>query len=205
MDRNWYAIKVFFNKVFKMEDILSDMDLETYLPVQKVRLKGQDHMKVAKLLATVDANHRKDSRYIQQGPIIYERKPLVASLIFVRADANEIQAVDTRIKEEMILGHMLGFIYKSADFKKWATIPDKQMESFRVLTENGGDGLTFYTANLVKLAQGDKVRVIDGPLKGAEGYIKRIKKDRRLLVCVEGVIAVASSYIPDRMLEKITE
>jgi ribosomal protein L24 len=47
--------------------------------------------------------------------------------------------------------------------------------------------------------------VIDGPLKGAEGYIKRIKKDRRLLVCVEGVIAVATSYLPERMVEKITE
>lgn len=205
MDKKWYAIKVFFNKVFQMEDILSDMELETYLPVQKDKLKGQEYLKVSKRLSLVDANHRKDSRYIQEGPIIYERKPLVASLIFLRADDDEILSVDARLKDEMILGRLLGFIYKTADFKKWATIPDKQMESFRLLTENGGDGLTFYTANLVKLAQGDKVRVIDGPLKGAEGYIKRIKKDRRLLVCVEGVIAVASSYIPDKMLEKITE
>ena len=205
MDKKWYAIKVFFNKVFRMEDILSDMNLETYLPVQKERLKGQEYLKVSKMLALVDDNHRKDSRYIQDGAFIYERKPLVASLIFVRADDAGIRDVDTRIKEEMILGRMLGFIYKSAYFKKWAIIPDKQMDSFRVLTENGGDGLTFFTANLVKLAQGDKVRVIDGPLKGAEGYIKRIKKDRRLLVCVEGVIAVATSYIPDRMLEKITD
>ena len=203
MDKKWYAIKVFFNKVFQMEDILSDMELETYLPVQKDKLKGQEYLKVSKRLSLVDANHRKDSRYIQEGPIIYERKPLVASLIFLRADDDEILSVDARLKDEMILGRLLGFIYKTADFKKWATIPDKQMESFRLLTENGGDGLTFYTANLVKLAQGDKVRVIDGPLKGAEGYIKRIKKDRRLLVCVEGVIAVSSSYIPDRMLEKI--
>lgn len=203
MDKKWYAIKVFFNKVFQMEDILSDMELETYLPVQKDKLKGQEYLKVSKRLSLVDANHRKDSRYIQEGPIIYERKPLVASLIFLRANEDEIISVDARLKDEMILGRLLGFIYKTADFKKWATIPDKQMESFRLLTENGGDGLTFYTANLVKLAQGDKVRVIDGPLKGAEGYIKRIKKDRRLLVCVEGVIAVASSYIPDRMLEKI--
>lgn len=203
MDKKWYAIKVFFNKVFQMEDILSDMELETYLPVQKDKLKGQEYLKVSKRLSLVDANYRKDSRYIQEGPIIYERKPLVASLIFLRANEDEIISVDARLKDEMILGRLLGFIYKTADFKKWATIPDKQMESFRLLTENGGDGLTFYTANLVKLAQGDKVRVIDGPLKGAEGYIKRIKKDRRLLVCVEGVIAVASSYIPDRMLEKI--
>ena len=49
------------------------------------------------------------------------------------------------------------------------------------------------------------MRVTGGPLKGAEGYIKRIRKDQRLLVCVEGVIAVATSYIPNELLEKITE
>ena len=203
MDKKWYAIKVFFNKVFQMEDILSDMELETYLPVQKDKLKGQEYLKVSKRLSLVDANHRKDSRYIQEGPIIYERKPLVASLIFLRADDDEILSVDARLKDEMILGRLLGFIYKTADFKKWATIPDKQMESFRLLTENGGDGLTFYTANLVKLAQGDKVRVIDGPLKGAEGYIKRIKKDRRLVVTIPGVVAVATAYIHPSMREKV--
>jgi transcription antitermination factor NusG len=205
MDKKWYAIKVFFNKVFRMEDILSDMELETYLPVQKEKLKGHEYLKVSKMLSLVDGNHRKDSRYIQEGSLLFERKPLVTSLIFVRATDSEIGAVDARLKKELLMGRMLGFIYKTADFKRWATIPDKQMDSFRVLTENGGDGLTFFTSDLVKLAQGDRVRVIDGPLKGAEGYIKRIKKDRRLLVCVEGVIAVASSYIPDKMLEKITE
>ena len=125
MDKKWYAIKVFFNKVFQMEDILSDMELETYLPVQKDKLKGQEYLKVSKRLSLVDANHRKDSRYIQEGPIIYERKPLVASLIFLRADDDEILSVDARLKDEMILGRLLGFIYKTADFKKWATIPDK--------------------------------------------------------------------------------
>ncbi len=204
MDKKWYAIKVFFNKVFKMEDILSDMELETYLPVQRVNLKGQEFLKVSRMLSMMDENHRKDSRYVQEGPVIYERKPLVTSLIFVRADDAGIHAVDARLKEELQMGRMLGFIYKSADFKKWAVIPDSQMDSFRLLTQHGGNGLSFFTNDLVQFMQGDKVRVIEGPLKGAEGYIKRIKKDRRLLVCVEGVIAVASSYIPERMLEKIT-
>ena len=35
---HWYAVKVFFNKVFKMEDILCDMGLDTYLAVRKVQL-----------------------------------------------------------------------------------------------------------------------------------------------------------------------
>ena len=204
-ERNWYAVKVFFNKVFKMEDILLDMDLETYLAVDKVQLKGQEHMRAARQLASVDENHRKDSRYIQEGPVIYERKPLVNSLIFVKAREQDLVNIEARLKEEYLGGQALGFIYKTADREKYAAIPEKQMTSFRLVTQRGSDGLSFFSEDLVWFSQGDRVQVIDGPFKGAEGYIKRIKKDRRLLVCVEGVIAVATSYIPAKMLQKVTE
>jgi len=49
----------------------------------------------------------------------------------------------------------------------------------------------------------DRVRVIDGEFKGAEGYIKRIKGNRRLVVAIEGVVAVATAYIPSCYLEKV--
>ena len=51
--------------------------------------------------------------------------------------------------------------------------------------------------------QGQRVRVIDGPYKGCTGFIKRVKGDRRLLVSVEGLALVATSYIPSAFLEKI--
>ena len=47
------------------------------------------------------------------------------------------------------------------------------------------------------------MRVTGGIFKGAEGYIKRIRGDKRLIVCIEGIIAVATSYIPSVYLEKI--
>ena len=203
---NWYAIKVFYNKVFKMEDILSDMQLETYLAVQKDQLKGAEHMAAARKLASVAPGHRPDSRFIQEGPVIYERRPLVSSLIFVRATPDEIQAVDARFKKDVQAGgRSPGFIYRKADWEEFAVIPDRQMTSFRLVTENGASGLDFFSAQEINYKTGDKVRVTSGPLKGAEGYIKRIRKDRRLLVCIEGVIAVATSYIPKDQLEKVEE
>ena len=42
---NWYALKVFYNKVFEIEALLTDMDLETYIPVRKDLLKGEEHMR----------------------------------------------------------------------------------------------------------------------------------------------------------------
>ena len=45
--------------------------------------------------------------------------------------------------------------------------------------------------------------VIDGKFKGAEGYICRIKKNSRLVVAIQGVCAVATSYIPQSFIQKI--
>ena len=50
---------------------------------------------------------------------------------------------------------------------------------------------------------GEKVRILDGMYKGAEGYIKRIRKDRKLLVCVKGVAVVAIADIHAAKLEKV--
>jgi transcription antitermination factor NusG len=202
----WYAIKVFYNKVFNMEDILFDMGLETFLAVQKVQLKGADHMAAARKLASVPPGHRADARYIQEGPVIYERKPLVTSLIFVRATAPQIKEVAQRLKDDAPGDKPLGFVYRRADFKDFAAIPDAQMASFRLVAESGLTGLDFFSnAEMTRYKTGDRVRVTGGPLKGAEGYIKRIKKNNRLLVCIEGIIAVATSYIPTEWLESIKE
>lgn len=200
VQQDWYAVKVFFNKVFQMEDTLADMGLETYLAVRKLQLKGMAHMAAARALAQMDPYHRKDSRYIQEGPVIYERVPLVNSLIFVKATPEEIVEVNQSLHEG---DKILGFIYKKADFKEYAVISEKEMTSFRLVTESG-KGLEFYSADDVeRFRQGDHVRVTEGPLRGTEGYIRRIKKNKRLLVCIEGVIAVATTYLPPSMLEKI--
>ena len=76
------------------------------------------------------------------------------------------------------------------------------MELFRIAVEAQDSGLEFLGEDKPEYHQGERVRVIDGPYKGAEGYIRRIKKDRRLLVCISGVAVVATSYIPASFLEK---
>ena len=46
--------------------------------------------------------------------------------------------------------------------------------------------------------------VTGGPFKGAEGHIKRIKRDRRLIVTIKGVVAVATAYIHPSLLRKVS-
>ena len=203
---HWYALKVFYNKVFDMEDMLASMGLSSYLAVEKICLKGAEHLAAARHLASLPEGARADSRYIQEGPVIYLRRPMVSSLMFVQANREQVVQLDAKLQEKYRNGRGRGFVYKSADREEYAVIPDRQMSAFRLVTESGVAGLTFFSDDeITRYKQGDKVRVTEGPLKGAEGYIKRIRKDRRLLVSIEGLVAVATSYIPADKLEKVED
>lgn len=199
MEENWYALKIFFNKVFEVEIELQELGLESYFPVVLKEMKGKDFFRVKKRLSTPDSR-RNDNMYVSEGPRIFKRVPVVNSLVFFKALPSMVPSV-----AQIISGR--GFIYMNAEREKPAVIPTRQMEIFRMVSTSGAEGLEFFSeSNIVNYAKGDKVRVtMDGPLKGAEGYIKRIKKDRRLLVAIEGFIAVATAYIPPEFLEKVEE
>ena len=204
--RHWYAIKVFFNKVFEMEALLSTLpDTETFLPADEVQLKGAAHSQARRRIAVAESEGRTDNRYILQGPVIFQRVPMVTSLLFIRTPESRLPEVEKRLVTKDLLGKR-GFLYKSADRQSYAVIPDAQMASFRLVVSQGSQGLDFFSAqDITRFRQGNRVRVKEGPLKGAEGYIKRIRKDRRLLVGIDGVVAVATAFIPPELLEIVGE
>ena len=199
----WYAVKVFFNKVFDMESALTAQGYATYLAVDHVLLKGEAHTQARRHIAFLKADGKTDTRYIEEGPAIFQRVPMVSSLLFVRAGEKEITALDESFKDAT--GGTKGFIYKKRDSEGrfvCEAIPDCQMEAFRLITSHGSEGLEFFSADdISRFATGCKVRVTDGPFKGAVGYVKRIKRNRRLLVAIEGIVAVVSAYIDPRLLE----
>ena len=184
--RQWYALKVFYNKVFDIEKALRKEHLEVYFPTRKEQVRGSG-------LSRVDDTSTRYERISDK--VVFRRIPVVNSLLFVRAAEEEIKRVQT-----LVYGYAL--VYYNAERSAPAVIPDREMAIFRMVAESGADGLQFFSdESIVNFRQGNKVRVTAGPLKGAEGYIKRIKRDRRLLVAIEGFVAVATSYIPPEMLE----
>ena len=200
----WYALKTFFNKAFDVEAYLDARGIDTYIPVQKVLLKGIAHILARKRLAKDP--ERWNSRYCVESPRIFLRKPLVSSLLFVHCTEEQLSEVDAYLKERDSNNNLRGYIYSTytSGERKISAIPDREMASFRLVVENGSKGLEFFADDdISRFASGDHVRVKEGPLRGAEGYIKRIRRDRRLLVVIEGIVAVATTYIPPQNLEKI--
>ena len=83
------------------------------------------------------------------------------------------------------------------------TIPDKEMENFITVASTLDEDLVFLTEVSDKLREGQTVKVKEGPFKGVEGKIVRIRKSRRVLVELPGMLAVASTYVAPEELEII--
>ena len=95
------------------------------------------------------------------------------------------------------------WLYKQVGSPRPAAIPDREMEVFRFVVTAGREGLTLLGDDRPEYHEGDRVRVTGGPFKGAEGHIRRIKRDRRLVVSISGVVAVATTYIHPSLLQKV--
>ena len=67
----------------------------------------------------------------------------------------------------------------------------------------GASGLLGHNVLRLLLERGERVRVTGGLYEGAEGYIKKVRSDRKLIVEIRGVAVVAVSYIEPQYLEKL--
>jgi hypothetical protein len=121
---------------------------------------------------------------------------VIASLLFLRCTERELGF--------FMAGHDNGvYLYRMAGSRRPAVIRDREMEVFQFVVTAGREGLTVLGEDKPEYHMGDRVVVTDGPFKGAEGHIRRIKKDRRLVVTIAGVVAVATTYIHPSMLRKV--
>ena len=120
---------------------------------------------------------------------------IIPNLLFVCCPADELKSYKEKHSDAFM-------IYRENGGSEPEPIPEKEMENFMrvVLISNGKDVMLL---DIPMPQEGERVRVTDGPYKGAEGIVKRIKRDRKLLVAIEGVTVVAISSIPIGNLEKL--
>ncbi|MBP5496864.1 MAG: UpxY family transcription antiterminator [Bacteroidales bacterium] len=170
---HWYAYKVFFNKVAEVDTWIREGGVVTYYPVVRVEKNVGDK-------------------------VVMVKKPAISSLLFVRC--TEETALFWQNK---LMGRVMLYNHVADGVRRPSPIDDEEMRVFILVTSSGDDRLQYLDVENVNYKKGQRVRVIDGPYKGCTGYIKRVKGDRRLLVSVEGIALVATSYIPAPFLERI--
>ena len=85
-----------------------------------------------------------------------------------------------------------------------ASIPDSEMNLFIRLTTSYSQGFEAIPYNERLIAGGVRYRVVGGEYNGAEGYYKRIRRNRCLVVPLSNLfMMISTSYIPQNYLEEI--
>ena len=84
-------------------------------------------------------------------------------------------------------------------------IPQQQMTNFMLVTGTHSDDLIYLNDPFEKFSQHEKVQVSGGLLEGMEGHVVRIRRDRKVVVSIYGVVAVAVSGIHPPLLKRINQ
>ena len=134
---------------------------------------------------------------LRRGRRVRELVPVVRNLLFVHARPSELK----QIKQELLY---LQYITDSRSHQK-IIVPDVQMQHFIAVAGTYSDQLLYFQPGELNLAKGTKVRIIGGEFAGYEGTFLKVKgaRDRRVVIAVEGVIAVALATVHPDLIEPI--
>ncbi len=131
----------------------------------------------------------------RNGKRIEVERPVVSSIVFIRADERTCLSLPA--------DYFLKLNYlRSRETGRLLVIPDKQMEDFKFLLDFSEEAVQVMN---VTLKRGDRVRVIKGEFAGVEGELVRIQGHKRVVVRLEGLFSLATTYIPGSFLERIEE
>ena len=142
-------------------------------------LKVQDHMREQGLCTFI--------------PMMWKEKklvPAITGLVFVNATRDQLDSYIRSFGDARPVNY-----YWDRTANRPLTVPDKAMEDFISIASTMDPDLIYLTEISDKLREGQKVIVKEGPFKGVEGKVVRIRKSRRIMVEIPGMLAVASTYV----------
>ena len=176
-DEAWYAMRVTYGRELKIQAAMNGK-FETFIP---------------KCYKTVE----------RFGKRHYELTSCISNLLFVYGTRNQIE--EERQKQAEIKNdkkwHLLNFIMNHEN--KMITVPNKQMEDFIRISNLPVEEIIPLDIREGESLTGQRVKVIDGPLVGIEGFIKRIEGNKRVVVTIDGMLATALKFISPSLLTKI--
>ena len=158
-------------------------------------LKVKDDLDARGITNFVPMQYRREER---NGVMVKRLVPSVHNLIFIRLKPSEM------IEYKRTTALPIRYIMNRATHKP-LTVPDREMESFIRIAGTYDENLIYLNPDPSDFSKGERVRIIGGPFEGAEGIFVRLKGDRRVLINIQGVVAVASTYVHPSMIEKIPE
>lgn len=176
---HWYALRVTYGREKKAYDYLVGKHAEAYYPtVKTVKEVGGKRKTI------------EESR--------------LPNIFFARGTEEEIKSF---VYDNVNLPH-LRFYYRHTHegarlIKEPLIVPDYQIEGLKIICASEADDVIIVPPEIQKFQTGQTVRVVDGVFKGVIGKVARYHGQQRVAIIIEGLLTIASAYVPSAFLEEI--
>ena len=173
----WFPMRVTYSRERQAKEALDSLGIECFLPMKN-------------RMVTIGTKRH------------YMLVPAVHNLIFVRSTQDELSELKNNRRELLSLRYMTRPVdYGTPEEKRVIMrVPDDQMENFMRVAAITDDRVMFLDHVDPKKILGRKVKIIDGEFTGVEGVVVRIQKNKRVVVHLEGLAAVAIAFVPPSFL-----
>lgn len=177
-ERAWYPMRVTYGREVKVKEALDNLGIENFLPMHY------------ELVDPGDGNKRR------------MLVPAIHNLIFIHDSREDITRLKTTKREFQPLRYITKRFAESID-DNILTVPDSQMQNFIRVASVQDDSVMFLETGDYINKIGQRVQITEGYFAGVEGVVKRIKKNKHVVVQLEGLAAVAITYVPATCLREI--
>lgn len=135
---------------------------------------------------------------LRNGQRVRKLVPAVHNLVFIRSTRQEIDEIKEKNAATLPLRYIM-----DRETHQPIIIPKVQMQNFIAVAGNYDQQLIYLPSAESTAQKGDRVRITGGVFGGVEGTFLRVKGDRRVVVSIQGVMAVATAFVHPSLIERI--
>lgn len=132
----------------------------------------------------------------------FRRKAVIPHVLFIRTTRDRALALEESSRRSDN-GMMPFWIYRYMKGGEIQRISEREIKLLKLLTAD--DTTRCEVFNKTDLKRGVRVRVTGGFYEGYEGTVQRVKKNKHVLVEIEGICMILLPYIHPDLLEVIPE
>lgn len=127
-------------------------------------------------------------------------KAVIPHVLFIKTTHNKALSLESDGREGVVHSVPM-WIYRYPQSNEIQTISQRSIDLLKLLTSGDTSQCRIYTVKDFKI--NERVRVTGGIYQGYEGFIKRIAKNKHVIVSIEGVCMVVLPYIHPDLLEVV--
>ena len=176
---HWFPMRITYHREMRIKALLDEMGVESFLPMHWEVVETKNGGKKRMLL------------------------PAIHNLVFVRSTQEFLTELKMTREEFAPMRYMMRRPLSNGEKSEIIFVPDQQMENFIRVASVQDDRVMFLENNDFINRIGQHVKVIDGYFSGVEGVVKRINKNKRIVVQLNGIAAVAIAFVPANQLSLI--